>query len=52
MQERAGTTEADDFLVPPRLNWPMWMLIYLKAGMMLVAYIVFIIPFLASKVGA
>lgn len=51
-KERTGTREADEFLAPPQLNWPMWVLFYLKSAMMLVSYVCYIIPFLASKLGA
>lgn len=51
-KERKGTKEADEFLAPPQLNWPMWAVFYLKSAMMLVAYICYIIPFLASKLAA
>lgn len=51
-KERTGTTESDEFLAPPQLNWPMWGLFYLKAAMMLVAYGRYIIPFLVSRLKA
>jgi hypothetical protein len=51
-KERQGTAESDEFLAPPQLNWPMWGLFYLKSAMMLVAYGLYIIPFLASRIGA
>ncbi len=51
-KEGKGTDESSEFLAPPQLNWPMWVLFYLKSAMMLVAYAVYIIPFLFSRLGA
>jgi hypothetical protein len=48
-KETHGTLVSDEFLAPPQLNWPMWTLFYLKSGTMLVAYAVYIIPFLVRK---
>jgi hypothetical protein len=50
-KEKQGTHEGTEFLAPPQLNWPTWVLFYVKAAMMLVAYGCYIIPFLASKFG-
>ena len=50
-KEKQGTDEDAAFLAPAQLNWPTWVLFYLKSGMMLVAYGCYIIPFLASKFG-
>jgi hypothetical protein len=51
-KERQGTQELSEFLAPSQLNWPMWGLFYLKSAMMLIAYAVYIIPFLISRLGA
>lgn len=51
-KEKQRAKEEDEFLAPPQLNWPIWGLFYLKSAMMLVAYSCYIIPFLASKLGA
>ena len=51
-KERQGTEEDAEFLAPPQLNWPTWALFYLKTGMMLIAYVCYILPFLVSKFGA
>ena len=51
-KENRGTGEATDFSAPPQLNWPMWVLFYLKSAMMLIAYAIYIIPFLISRLGA
>jgi len=48
-KERQGTLEEEQFLAPREMNWPTWTLFYSKATSMLVAYAVYIIPFLASK---
>jgi hypothetical protein len=48
-KEKAGTTEADDFLAPEWLNWPTWVLFDLKATAMVIAYAFFILPFLLRK---
>lgn len=48
-QEKRGVAEKDDFLSPERLTWPTWTLFYLKSAMMLIAYSVYIIPFLFTK---
>ena len=51
-KEKKRVKESDEFLAPPQLNWPMWTLFYLKSAMMLVAYGVYIIPFLLSRLSA
>ena len=51
-REKKGTKGNDEFLAPTWLNWPTWMLFYLKSLMMLVAYGFYIIPFLVTKVGS
>ena|SRR5258708_739809 len=48
-KERQGTTEEMEFQAPASLNWMTWTLFYLKATSVLIAYVVYIIPFLASK---
>jgi hypothetical protein len=48
-KEKGGTEEAEDFLAPEWLNWPMWTLFGLKAIAMMIAYAWFIFPFLMSK---
>ena len=48
-KELKGTKEGAEFGAPPALNWPTWLLFYLKSAMMLAAYAVYIIPFLFSK---
>jgi hypothetical protein len=50
-KEKKGTKEGDDFLAPPQLNWPTWLIFYLKTAVMLIAYGCYIIPFLASRFG-
>jgi hypothetical protein len=50
-KERNGTRDTDDFLAPTPINWPMWVLFYLKSAMMLIAYGCYIIPFLGSRLG-
>lgn len=50
-RESKGTKQSDEFLAPPQLNWPMWLLFYLKAVAMLVAYGWYIVPFLAARFG-
>jgi hypothetical protein len=51
-QEKKGTREGAEFLAPPQLNWPTWVLFYLKSAMMLIAYVCYILPFLATKFAA
>src|SRR5579862_5389715 len=51
-KERKGAKESSELLAPPQLNWPIWDLFYLKSAMMLVAYAVYIIPFLISRLAA
>jgi hypothetical protein len=48
-KEKTGTSEEVQFRAPEQLNWPTWTLFYLKSTMMIVAYGVYIIPFLARK---
>jgi hypothetical protein len=48
-KEKHGTSEADEFLAPPALTWPTWVLFFLKSAMMLMAYSIYLIPFLARK---
>jgi len=48
-KENEGTTEEDEFQAPTSLNWMTWTLFYLKATLVLIAYVIYIIPFLASK---
>jgi len=50
-KEKKGTKGTDEFLAPTWINWPTWVLFYLKSVMMLVAYACYIIPFLASMIG-
>lgn len=45
-KERASTSPDEEFLAPAWINWPTWFLFSLKAICMLVAYLVFILPFL------
>jgi hypothetical protein len=47
-KEKQGTQEGVEFLAPPQLNWPTWILFYLKSAMILIAYGCYIVPFLAS----
>ena len=51
-KEKQGTKEGTEFLAPPQLNWPTWVLFYLKSAMMLIAYCCYIIPFLVSSFSA
>jgi hypothetical protein len=51
-KEKQGTKEGQEFLAPAQLNWPTWCLFYLKSATMLVAYGLYIIPFLVCKFGA
>jgi hypothetical protein len=48
-KEKQGVALDDEFLAPENLNWPTWALFYLKSISMLVAYLVYIIPFLVRK---
>jgi hypothetical protein len=48
-KEKKGTTEKNEFEAPASLNWITWALFYLKATFLLIAYVGYIIPFLASK---
>ena len=48
-KEKQGTTEEMEFQAPASLNWMTWTLFYLKATLVLIAYVVYIVPFLASK---
>jgi len=48
-REKKGTKEDTEFLAPRQLNWPTWMLFYLKSAMMLIAYACYVLPFLAAK---
>jgi hypothetical protein len=48
-KEKQGTKAGAEFLAPPQLNWPVWVLFYLKSVLMLSAYVCYIIPYLASK---
>jgi hypothetical protein len=45
-KERDSTSSEQEFLAPAWINWPTWFLFGLKAICMLVAYLVFILPFL------
>lgn len=48
-KEKHGTSAGDEFLAPEQLNWPTWILFYLKSAVMLVAYIGYIVPFLVRR---
>jgi hypothetical protein len=48
-KESLGIASDTDFLAPPSLNWPAWTLFHLKTLFTLIAYVIFIIPFLFSK---
>jgi hypothetical protein len=48
-KEKQGTTEEAEFQAPASLNWMTWTLFHLKATLLLIAYGVYIIPFLVSK---
>jgi len=48
-KEKQGTSEKHEFHAPPQLNWPTWTLFYLKCAAMLVAYVAYILPFLATR---
>lgn len=48
-KERAGTSADQDFLAPASLNWPTWILFFLKVACTVVSYLWFIIPFLVQK---
>lgn len=45
-KESDSTAPEEEFLAPAWINWPTWFLFSLKAICMLVAYLVFILPFL------
>ena len=47
--EKGGAKLDTEVEAPESLNWPTWFLFAAKAAMMLVAYICYIIPFLAAK---
>jgi hypothetical protein len=48
-KEKQGTTEENEFQAPASINWLTWTLFYVKAALVLIAYVGYIIPFLASK---
>lgn len=48
-KEKRGTSEKTHFSAPEQLNWPTWALFYLKAAMTIIAYAVYIVPFLVQK---
>jgi hypothetical protein len=48
-KEKKGTKEGAEFRAPAQLNWPTWALFYLKSAMMVIAYVCYILPFLATK---
>lgn len=48
-RERCGTSEDEEFLVHPKLNWPANVFYFGKITFILVAYIVFIIPFFICR---
>lgn len=48
-RENQGTSEETEFQAPASINWPTWALFYLKATLLVIAYVVYIIPFLFSK---
>lgn len=48
-KERAGTPADQEFLAPAALNWPTWILFFLKVACTLISYLGFIIPFLVQK---
>jgi hypothetical protein len=50
-KEKEETKEADEFLAPAQINWPLWIFFYAKSAMMLIAYLCYIVPFLAKKFG-
>lgn len=49
IRERAGTSLDDEVIAPTRINLGTWILFYSKAGSIVVAYCVYIIPFLWHK---
>lgn len=48
-KEKQDIPRTEDFEAPERLNWPGWTFSCLKAAMILIAYLGFIIPFLLKK---
>jgi hypothetical protein len=48
-KEKQGSKGDDEFLAPPEINWLGWGLFYLKSVALLLAYALYIIPFLISK---
>ena len=48
-REKRGTPEEEDFAAPTMLNWPGWFLFTVKSVMMILAYGLYLIPFLATK---
>ena len=48
-KEKQRVSEKHEFQAPPSLNWPTWTLFYLKCAAMLVAYVAYILPFLATS---
>lgn len=48
-KERLGAEPDDQFLAPAWLNWPTWALFALKMVCTFIAYLFFIIPFLARR---
>src|SRR4051794_22367944 len=44
-KERNGTREHDEFLAPEQLNWPTWVVFYVKSAALVVAYSWYIVPF-------
>jgi hypothetical protein len=48
-KERAGAGPDEEFKAPAWINWPTWILFWLKALAMLIAYIGYVLPFLINK---
>lgn len=48
-KERMGTTEEQNFDLPAWLPLPMWICFWLKSGLVLAAYLGFIMPFLIGR---
>jgi hypothetical protein len=48
-KEREQTTEEEKFEAPEWINWPTWTLFWMKSTAMVIAYAIFILPFLICR---
>ena len=49
-QESKGLREGSNFGASPKLNWPTWALFWMKIAALMIAYLMYILPFLVTHV--